>query len=142
MATTPLTTRPRLRRRPSPAPTRVETCLGSVPATRRIASNFLSLSAAEIACRGTSVLVTLSLAKCLGRAGYGRIEFAFNVVFWLVLLVRNGCEVIAARELARHPRLVRPLVNHLFFIKVALALVLFVGLVIVGALDSHRGRRS
>lgn len=103
------------------------------PAPARIASNFLSLSAAEIACRGTSVLVTLSLAKCLGKAGYGRIEFAFNIVFWLVLLVRNGCEVIAARELARHPRLVRPLVNHLFFIKVAMAVMLFLGLVIVGA---------
>ncbi len=133
MATTPLTTRPRTRRRPSPAPARVEARLGSVPATRRIASNFLSLSAAEIACRGTSVLVTLSLAQCLGRAGFGRIEFAFNVVFWLVLLVRNGCEVIAARELARHPRLVRPLVNHLFFIKIALAVALFLGLVIVAA---------
>ena len=36
-------------------------------------------------------------------------------------------------SLARHPRLVRPLVNHLFFIKVALAVVLFLGLVIVGA---------
>ncbi len=104
-----------------------------VQAPRRIASNFLSLSAAEIACRGTSVLVTLSLAKCLGKAGYGRIEFAFNVVFWLVLLVRNGCEVIAARELARHPRLVRPLVNNLFFIKVALAVVLFLGLAVIGA---------
>jgi O-antigen/teichoic acid export membrane protein len=133
MATTPLTTRPLPRRLPSYKPVRVKPARATTPAPRRIASNFLSLSAAEIACRGTSVLVTLSLAKCLGRAGYGRIEFAFNVVFWLVLLVRNGCEVIAARELARHPRLVRPLVNHLFFIKVALAIVLFLGLVIVGA---------
>ena len=107
-------------------------CPVPVAAPRRIASNFLSLSAAEIACRGTSVLVTLSLAQRLGQAGYGRIEFAFNIVFWLVLLVRNGCEVIAARELARHPRLIRPLVNHLFFVKIALAAVLFVALVIVG----------
>ena len=133
MATTPLTTRPPARRRLSNAPVRVEPRPVSVPTPRRIASNFLSLSAAEVACRGTSVLVTLSLAKCLGTAGYGRIEFAFNVVFWLVLLVRNGCDVIAARELARHPRLVRPLVNHLFFIKMVLAVTLFFGLVIVGA---------
>lgn len=133
MAITPLTTRPLPYRRPLSPPVRAELKPSRAPAPRRIASNFLSLSAAEIACRGTSVLVTLSLAKCLGNAGYGRIEFAFNVVFWLVLLVRNGCEVIAARELARHPRLVRPLVNHLFFIKVLLALVLFLGLVIVSA---------
>ena len=125
---------------PSPppvAPRRPASKPGSAsisPAPGRIASNFLSLSRTPRSpCRGTSVLVTLSLAKCLGKAGYGRIEFAFNIVFWLVLLVRNGCEVIAARELARHPRLVRPLVNHLFFIKIALAVILFLGLVIVGA---------
>ena len=57
------------------------------PARRRIASNFAFLSAAELVCRTTSVIVTLSLAKRLGVDGYGRIEFAFNVVFWLVLLV-------------------------------------------------------
>ena len=79
------------------------------------------------------MVVTLSLATCLGRAGYGRIEFAFNIVFWLVLLVRNGCEVIAARELARHPGLVRPLVNHLFFIKIVVAISLFFALAIVAA---------
>ena len=138
MATSPLTTRSPTRRpnRPRgalaqvlPAPPTAE----QSEAPRRIASNFLSLSAAEVACRGTSVLVTLSLAKCLGRAGYGRIEFAFNVVFWLVLLVRNGSEVIAARELARHPRLVRSLVNHLLAVKLILAAFLFAGLVVVGS---------
>jgi O-antigen/teichoic acid export membrane protein len=134
MAITSLQTRSRpARPRPSAEPQRpARSSSPCVPVPRRIASNFLSLSLAEVACRGTSIVVTLSLAKCLGRAGYGRIEFAFNVVFWLVLLVRNGCEVIAARELARHPRLIRPLVNHLFLIKIALAAVLFAGLVLVG----------
>jgi O-antigen/teichoic acid export membrane protein len=133
MATTPVINRPPSLRRPPSPPARIVPEPPFERAPRRIASNFLSLSAAEIACRGTSVFVTLSLAKCLGKAGYGRIEFAFNIVFWLVLLVRNGCDVIAAREMARHPRLVRPLVNHLFFIKVALAVFLFLGLVIVGS---------
>ncbi len=136
MATTPLTTRPPARLRgPTPRPTATPPAPGPpiLSAPRRIATNFLSMGAAEIACRATSVVVTLSLAKSLGKSGYGRIEFAFNVVFWLVLLVRNGGEVIAARELARHPRLVRPLVNHLVFIKIALATSLFAGLSAVGA---------
>ncbi|WP_435005668.1 oligosaccharide flippase family protein [Tundrisphaera lichenicola] len=133
MAITPLTSRPPTRRKLQPKPTPAPRRPKPVEAPRRMASNFLSLSAAEVACRATSVLVTLSLAKVLGKGGYGRIEFAFNVVFWLVLLVRNGCEVIAARELARHPRLVRPLVNHLLTIKIVLATILFVGLVIVGS---------
>jgi len=133
MATTHLTTRPPTLRRTPPKPEPAQAPPIGPVAPRRIASNFLSLSAAEVACRGTSTLVTLWLAQCLGKAGYGRIEYSFNLVFWLVLLVRNGCEVIAARELARHPRLVRPLVNHLLSIKIALAVVLFAGLVVVGS---------
>lgn len=94
----------------------------------RIAWNFLSMGAAEVACRATSVVVTLSLARELGKEGYGRIEFAFNVVFWLVLLVRNGSEVIAARELARHPRLIRPLVDQILAIKMIVAAALYLAL--------------
>ena len=59
-------------------------------------------------------------------AGYGKIEFAFNIVFWLVLLVRDGLEVIAG-EIARHPRLIRPLVDHLLALKGLLALGLLAG---------------
>ena len=98
----------------------------------KVAWNFLSMGAAEVACRATSVLVTLSLARQLGQAGYGRIEFAFNVVFWLVLLVRNGSEVIAARELARHPRLIRSMVNQLLAIKLMVAIPLYLALILVG----------
>jgi O-antigen/teichoic acid export membrane protein len=101
---------------------------------RRIASNFAFLSIAELVCRGTSVLVTLSLAQRLGVVGYGRIEFAFNVVFWLVLLVRDSSDVIVARELSRHPRLIKPLVDHVLAIKGMFSLILFSGLTIVGAL--------
>ena len=103
-------------------------------AGRRIASNFAFLSLSELVCRATSVIVTLSLAKRLGVVGYGRIEFAFNVVFWLVLLVRDGSDVIVARELSRHPRLIKPLVDHVLAIKGLFSLVLFTGLAITGAL--------
>ena len=104
------------------------------PARRRIASNFAFLSAAELVCRTTSVIVTLSLAKRLGVDGYGRIEFAFNVVFWLVLLLRDSSDVIVARELSRHPRLIRPLVDQVLAYKTLLAFVLFSALALVGSL--------
>jgi O-antigen/teichoic acid export membrane protein len=93
-----------------------------------MAFNFAALSLAEVACRALSMIVTLSLAQRLGRAGYGRVEFAFNLVFWLVLLVREGLDVIATREIARHPRLIRPLVNHILAIRVCLAGLLLTGL--------------
>ena len=79
-------------------------------------------------------MVTLSLAKRLGVDGYGRIEFAFNVVFWLVLLLRDSSDVIVARELSRHPRLIRPLVDQVLAYKTLFALVLFSALALVGSL--------
>lgn len=100
-----------------------------------MARNFAALSVAEVACRAISMVVTLALAQRLGRAGYGRIEFAFNVVFWLVLLVREGLDVIATREIARHPRLIRPLVNHILAIRGCLATALLTGLVLVAAVS-------
>ncbi|MDX2036078.1 MAG: oligosaccharide flippase family protein [Isosphaeraceae bacterium] len=108
------------------------TGIGSAP--RRIASNFFFLTAAELCCRATSVVVTLALTERLGRGGFGRIEFGFNVVFWLVLIVRDGFEVIAARELARHRRLVRPLVNHILAVKLLISSVLYALLFVASGL--------
>ncbi len=99
---------------------------------RRIASNFAFLSIAELVCRASSVFVMLALTKRLGGGGYGRIEFAFSVVFWLVLLVRDSSDVMVARELSRHPRLIKPLVDHVLAFKSLLALVLFTGLTAIG----------
>lgn len=133
MTTTPAPTSPARTRRPRPTPRRpVAPRSRFVP--RCLVSNFAALSLAEIACRGISVAVTLYLAKTLGKAGYGRIEFAFNIVFWLVLLVRDGLEVIAAREIARHPGLIRPLVNHILAVKGLLASALLAGLIAVGSI--------
>lgn len=82
-----------------------------------------------MACRAISVVVTLALMKRLRSGGFGRIEFAFNVVFWLVLIVRDCFETIVTREIARHPRLTRKLVNRVLAVKLSLAAVLLAGLV-------------
>lgn len=100
----------------------------------RIAANFAALSLAEVICRATSLMVTLYLARRLGSAGFGRVEFSFNVVVWLVLLVREGFDVLGAREIARHRRIVRPLVNHVLAVRGLMALGLLGGLVLAGAL--------
>ena len=124
----PQSTRPTPPRRDPPA----GPGCGPAPASSRVASNFAASSAAEIACRGVAMAVTFTLAARLGKEGYGKVEFSFNVVFWLVLLVRDGLEVIAAREIARHPRLIRPLVDHILALKGLLAMGLLAGLVLVG----------
>jgi O-antigen/teichoic acid export membrane protein len=103
------------------------------PAKRRIASNFMFLSAAELVCRTTSVLVELSLPARLGSDGYGRVVFAFSVVFWLVLLLRDSSDVIVSRELSRHPRLIRPLVDQVLAYKALFAMVLYTGLSLIAS---------
>jgi len=102
------------------------------PWVRRIARNFVLLGLAEVLCRGLSLFVTLSLTRRLMAEGFGRVEFAFNVVFWLVLIVRDCFETIITREIARHPRLTRGLVNHVLAVKLTLALVLMGGIMAVG----------
>lgn len=102
---------------------------------RRIASNVAYLSLAELFCRASSVLVTLALMKRLGGGGYGRVEFAFSIVFWLVLLVRDSSDIMVARELSRHPRLIKPLVDHVLAFKTLLAVSLFSVLALVGWLS-------
>jgi O-antigen/teichoic acid export membrane protein len=139
MASTSLNARPRHSRESGSASPRLRPrpCAAAPvdqPARRRIAFNFVRLSAAEFVCRATSVVVTLSLAQRLGVDGYGRIEFAFSVVFLLVLLLRDSSDVIVARELSRHPRLIRPLVDQVLAYKTIFALILFSALVLVGSL--------
>ena len=104
-----------------------------------MASNFAALSVAEIICRAASVYVTLTLAQRLGTAGYGRVEFSFNVVCWLVLLVREGFDLLASREIARHRKLVRPLVNHVLAVRGLLAVSLLGVLWLLGSMTLSAG---
>lgn len=104
------------------------------PARRRIASNFVFMSLAELVCRTTSIVVMLYLSTRLDDENYGRIGFGFNLVFWLVLLLRDSSDYIVTRELSRHPRLIRPLVDQVLAYKTLFALILFTGLTVIGGL--------
>ncbi len=95
-------------------------------------SNFAFLGIAEVICRGCSFAISLMLLSRLGRGGFGRIEFSFNVVFWLVLIVRDCFETIVTREIARHPRLTRRLVDRVLAVKLSLA-VGMLGLLVLGS---------
>lgn len=103
-------------------------------APRRVAANFAALSCAEFLARATSMIVTLVLARRLGTVAYGRIEFSFQVVIWLVLLVREGFDLIGTREIARRPRLVRPIVNQFLALRAVIAGGLLALLATIGGL--------
>ncbi len=104
------------------------------PYVGRIASNFAILGVAEIVCRAISVVLTITLAKRLGSSGFGRIEFSFQIVFWLVLIVRDCFETIITREIARHPRITRNLVNHVLAVKLTFAVAILAALSVVSTL--------
>lgn len=101
---------------------------GRHPLVQTLASNLAILGVAEVMCRGLSMVATVALMKRLRPEGYGRIEFAFNIVFWLVLIVRDCFETIVTREIARHPRLTQRLVNHVLAVKLTMAGALYVAL--------------
>ena len=57
---------------------------------KSLISQFAILSIAEVICRLISLAVVVELARRVGREGYGRIEFSFNIVFWLIFVLRDG----------------------------------------------------
>ncbi|MFO0911293.1 MAG: oligosaccharide flippase family protein, partial [Isosphaeraceae bacterium] len=101
-----------------------------------LASNFGFLLVAEVACRGASLVATLALTERLRAEGFGRVEFSFNVVFWLVLIVRDCFETIITREIARHPAITRSLVNRVLALKFATATGLYAVMLAVAALGT------
>lgn len=67
----------------------------------------------------------MELARRVGREGYGRIEFSFNIVFWLIFMLRDGVELVFCREVARRPAPKPLLVNAFLSLKLCLAVLLW-----------------
>lgn len=116
----------------------VETRQGNMPdgpaRLHRLVSQFAILSVAEVICRLISLAVVVELARRVGREGYGRIEFAFSIVFWLIFVLRDGVELVFCREVARRPRPKPSLVNAFIALKILLALILWLILIVASLL--------
>ena len=103
----------------------------------RLFSQFAILSLAEVICRLISLAVVVQLARTLGREGYGRIEFSFNIVFWLIFVIRDGVELVFCREVARRRRVKPQLTNAFVSLKFLIALGLWAGLTLFARLIFH-----
>ena len=107
---------------------------------KSLISQFAILSIAEVICRLISLAVVVELARRVGREGYGRIEFSFNIVFWLIFVLRDGVELVFCREVAKRKRPKPQLVNAFLSLKLSLAFMLWVFLAIVSLVvfrDTH-----
>ncbi len=125
-----------------PAESEASVPAGESPCTggsrlRGLASQFAFLSLAEISCRLISLAVVLELIRRTGRDGFGRIEFCFSLIYWLIFVIRDGVELVFYRELSRRARPNPRIIGSYVSLKFQLAMVLWAGLVIVSMAVFH-----
>lgn len=94
------------------------------------ARSWLMMFSTEAFSAILGLMVTVQVARQLGRAAYGEVEFAATLVGWILVLVRGGCDQIVLREAARRPRLAEAWSMVLLELRFLLALVALLGLTI------------
>jgi O-antigen/teichoic acid export membrane protein len=90
--------------------------------------------ASELFAAVLGFAVMVHLARRLGPSAFAQVEYAAAVAAWLLVVVRGGVDVIATREAARRPRLIRPLTEALIGLRCVAALVGYALVLIVAAL--------
>src|SRR5262249_20165853 len=91
----------------------------------RLTLNFVVLSGAELLSKAAGALAFAYLARVLGPATFGQLEFAIAIVFFFTLVVDTGLSAYAAREVARDHAAWPRLVIHVTLLRGALAAVSF-----------------
>ncbi len=104
---------------------------GSLTRMRGLASQFAFLSMAEIVCRIVSLAVVLELIRRTGREGYGRIEFCFSLVHWLIFLIRDGVELVFYRDLSRRTHPKPHIIGSYIALKIQVAMILWALLIVM-----------
>lgn len=99
----------------------------------RLLDNFVLLGSAEAFSKGLTMLAFAYLARMLGPAEFGTLEFALAVITILVLLVDCGLSPYGAREVAKDAGPIAALARHIVVARLALVLVAWVLLVALGA---------
>jgi O-antigen/teichoic acid export membrane protein len=94
--------------------------------TKRIAVNFSWLSIGEVAARGFGFLTVIYLARVLGAAAFGLLNFAQAFLAYLVLMVDSGLSIYGTREIARETSKTGPVSLNIFAIRLFLACVIFI----------------
>ena len=88
--------------------------------------NFISLAGAESVSKLVTFVAFAYLARLLGPAGYGYIEWAGAILMCSSLIVDQGLSSYGAREIARDPGRTGRLVSEIVTARVLLAVVSYV----------------
>jgi len=101
----------------------------------RLVANFGVLSAGEVLSKVFALLAFAYLARVLGPAHFGMLEFALAVMFFFTLLVDCGLSPFGAREVAKNEGVLTRLATHIILLRVLLAMaafaVLFLGVAVI-----------
>ncbi|MBV8817366.1 MAG: flippase [Acidobacteriaceae bacterium] len=99
------------------------------PAVRSLAANFFLLTGGEMAAKVLGFITFSYLARVLGAARYGSLEFVLAVMMLFTLPSEMGLGSYGARELAGGKRDVQTLFREILQIRVLLAAVCFLLLI-------------
>ncbi len=88
--------------------------------------NFLILSSGEITARALHVVAFLLLARALKPTQLGTFELAVAVSSWALLVVQQGFDAIAIKDVARDPSQARPMLVTVLRLRLTLGLAMSV----------------
>jgi len=101
---------------------------------RRIATNYAILATGEVVSKLFTFIAFVYLARRLGPATFGTVEFAIALIVLFTLFVEGGFSPYGAREVAKDPAKVSWLPSRIVGLRSVLAMVgftLLVGLVVL-----------
>jgi O-antigen/teichoic acid export membrane protein len=91
----------------------------------RLAANFALLSGGEMVSKLFALAAFVYLARILGPADFGILEFALAIIFFFTLLVDGGLSQYGAREIAKDKDAAARLTAHVIVMRCLYAVVAF-----------------
>ena len=98
--------------------------------------NFLTLGAGETASKAIHVAAFLILARVLGKETFGQFGLAVSITSYLLILVQQGFDTVATREVSRNPEKLEWFARNIFGLRLVLAAA---AAVVIGALAAAPG---
>ena len=105
--------------------------------SRRIAINSGTLFIGKIASSLFSLVVSVSLARYLGTAGYGNYSIVFAYLSFFQILSGLGIDAIIIREISRTPEREDEVLGNAFLLKSALSLLAFIASIAISFLMGY-----
>lgn len=111
--------------------------------TRKILSNFISLSAGETVGKSLAFVRVIYLSRLLGVELFGTLEFASTILLYFVLFIDIGLGILGTREIARDINNVKKYVSNIITIKLLIAffaylLIIFIAIFIPKTVETKK----